>query len=232
MAGKNRGAPQLHWHDLSNEHIGITEQRAETMNITDILILFTLMLALAALPSTSVALVVVQSATAGFKQGAAVTCGIVVGDLIFVLLAIVGLTALADAMGSLFALFRYLAGGYLIWFGISLLRTAHSTQATTKHSFASSLSTSFLSGLLITLGDIKAILFYASLFPTFVDLTAIGTYELLAIMAITVVSVGGVKLGYAFAAQKILTFRFRAQRAAKITAGSIIVGAGTYLIVK
>jgi len=48
---------------------------------------------LAALPSASVALVITRSATLGVANGIAVSAGIVLGDLIFILLAIFGLSA-------------------------------------------------------------------------------------------------------------------------------------------
>jgi len=46
---------------------------------------------LAAMPSTSVALVVTRSATLGVGNGFSVAAGIVLGDLVFVMLAILGL---------------------------------------------------------------------------------------------------------------------------------------------
>ncbi|WP_369334585.1 LysE family transporter, partial [Pectobacterium brasiliense] len=55
--------------------------------------LFLAMIALAAMPSSSVALVVIRSATLGVRHGVATALGIVVGDLLFVVLAIAGLVA-------------------------------------------------------------------------------------------------------------------------------------------
>jgi threonine/homoserine/homoserine lactone efflux protein len=57
------------------------------------------MLVLAAIPSASVALVVTRSATLGIKNGISVACGIVLCDLIFVALAILGMGFLAKQWG-------------------------------------------------------------------------------------------------------------------------------------
>ena len=46
--------------------------------------------------------------------------GIVLGDLIFVVLAILGLTALSEIMSGFFLAVKVAAGIYLIGFGISL----------------------------------------------------------------------------------------------------------------
>lgn len=204
------------------------------MSLVEILALFTVMSALALVPSTSVALVVARASSAGFSNGCAVAAGIVIGDLIFVLLAVLGMTALAEVVGSFFLILRYLAGAYLIWFGISLMRSKAPLQVEHSGRSASKLSASFFSGLLLTLGDVKAIFFYASLFPTFVDLATIRTLDIAAIAMITIVAVGGVKLGYAYFAGAVASFviNHRAERAVKVTAGGLMVGVGSYLIAK
>jgi threonine/homoserine/homoserine lactone efflux protein len=204
------------------------------MSLVEMLVLFVVITTLALVPSTSVALVVTRSSSAGFINGGAVAAGIVVGDLVFVFLAILGMTALAEVLGGLFLMLKYVAGAYLIWFGISLLRSKPSSQVTVVSRSASTLSASFFSGLILTLGDVKAIFFYASLFPAFVDLARIKTADIAIIVGITVVAVGGVKLGYAYSAKKVVAFArgFKAERAVNVTAGGVMVGAGAYLMVK
>jgi len=204
------------------------------MNILDTLALFSIMLTLAAIPSTSVALVVTRSATSGLWHGAAVTVGIVLGDLLFALLAILGLTALADFMGTLFLLIRYLAGLYLIWFGISLIRNRNKTISFQPSPSTSGLLASFLTGLLVTLGDIKAIFFYASLFPTFLELSTLGQGEVASVLGVITLTVGGVKLAYAVLAKKVanIASRFPIAKRAKVASGSLMIGSGTYLIVR
>ncbi len=204
------------------------------MSLVEIVGLFTAMTILALLPSASVALVIARSSTAGFLNGGAAAAGIVVGDLFFVSLAVLGMAAIAEMMGSLFLIFRYLAGAYLIWFGISLLKSKPSVKLEDSGRSVSTLSASFLSGLFLTLGDVKAIFFYASLFPVFVDLTTIKTLDTAIIVALTIVAVGSVKLGYAYSARKVVTFSrgLKSERAVKVTAGGLMIGAGAYLMVK
>ncbi|AZZ95619.1 LysE family translocator [Hahella sp. KA22] len=192
------------------------------------------MLALAAIPSSSVALVVARSSVSGFAHGAAVTAGVVCGDLIFVCLAILGMTTLADTLGGLFLIIRYLAGTYLIWFGLSLIRSRSTLTLRFTAPAKSRLATSFSAGLLLTLGDVKAILFYSSLFPVFVDMSSLTAPDITTIIAITVLAVGSVKLLYALLAQKIAARFINSPmaNAAKTVAGGALVGTGAYLIVK
>ena len=204
------------------------------MNTLDVLAFFTIMLTLAAIPSTSVALVVTRSATSGLPHGTAVSVGIVLGDLIFALLAILGLTVLSELVGTLFLLIRYAAGVYLIWFGINLIRSRNQTIKLKPSPSTGGLAASFLTGLLITLGDVKAIFFYASLFPTFLELSTLSYTEIAWVLGVIIVTVGGVKLTYAVLAKKVATIahRFSIAKQAKIASGSLMIGSGTYLILK
>lgn len=195
--------------------------------------LFAVMAALAALPSSSVALVVLRSASLGIRSGIAAAFGIAVGDLVFVALAVAGMTALSEVTGALFSALRYLGAIYLIWCGIGLIRGNAAASWQMPHRWGGS-GTSFLAGFVLTLGDVKAILFYAALFPIFVDIPALDTRGLVMIAAITIVAVAGVKIAYAVAARRIAekVDTLPLARPAWIAGGGLMVGIGGYLIVK
>lgn len=193
------------------------------------------MLILAAIPSASVALVVTRSATLGLANGAAVALGIVLGDLVFVVLALLGMGLLAETMGAFFALLKVAGGAYLIWVGIGLLRAKHRMDLHQTSAGAKvSLCLSFLSGFILTLGDVKAILFYASFFPTFVEMKTLTATDISVIVSVTIVAVGGVKLAYAVLAKQVIARMQsrRAQKWSRSAAGCAMVGAGTCLIAK
>lgn len=204
------------------------------MNLPETLLLFVSMLGLAALPSSSVALVVTRAATHGFRQGAAATAGIVLGDLIFVCLAVLGMAALADLLGSLFLLLRYLAGFILICLGLSLLLDRNPASRQEQCAGPPSYTLSFLSGLALTLGDIKAIVFYASFLPAFVDVQALTPGDLALLSLVTVLGVGSVKLGYAWAAGSMPSRQGRpgSIRRIRLFAGWTLTGTGAWLIAK
>ncbi|WP_024547038.1 LysE family translocator [Picosynechococcus sp. NKBG15041c] len=196
--------------------------------------LFTTMVVLAALPSTSVALVVTRAATAGFRNGLAVASGIVAGDLVFVGLALLGLSTLAQQLGSVFTLIKIAGGLYLIWMGVGLIRSKQTFEFTVHNQRRTNFLESFLSGFALTLGDLKAIFFYASFFPAIVDMKTLGSSEAIAIVFTTIVTVGGVKAIYAYSAERLVrkVKSPKAQRVGKIAAGTAMVCGGTYLIFK
>ena len=195
--------------------------------------LFGTMVVLAFIPSVSVLAVSARSAAFGFAHGVVTAAGIVVGDIIYILLAIYGLSVLADLMGGNFALVKYLGGAYLIYLGITLWRS-NSRAEMGDGKIESSLSSSFLSGLLITLADQKAILFYLGFFPAFIDLSRMTPADTLAIIVIAVVGVGGAKLVYAYLADRASqAFKnTRAVLAINTLAASVMIVVGLTLLLK
>lgn len=204
------------------------------MSIFDAAALFIIMATLAAIPSTSLALVVTRSATMNLANGVAVSMGIVLGDLLFVMLAILGLTSLSESMGGFFLAVKFTASIYLIWFGISLIRSRTKNLACKYSGTGCGIVASFLAGLFVTLGDVKAIFFYASLFPAFIDISALTLPDIVIILFVTVVTVGGVKLAYAFAATKVMARYEESSTGNKfrLVSGALMVGTGSYLIAR
>ena len=205
------------------------------MSVIEAITLFSVMVSLAALPSSSVALVVARSATLGIKNGIAVALGIVLGDLLFVFLALLGLTAVAELMGSFFAVLKVAGGIYLIWLGVALIRSSGATLKSSELIQSSKgILLSFSAGLLLTLGDIKAILFYASFFPFFIDSSSASTIDYALVVGITIISVGAVKILYAVFASKVAEYARKRQFSStpQKVAGGLMVGVGSYVAFK
>lgn len=191
------------------------------------------MFVLAVTPGPGTFAVIARSLASGFSHAAVVAMGIVLGDLIFLLMAVYGLAAIAEVMGGFFVAIKYVGGAYLIYLGIKILRSK-TNKIDIKGVKEISWKANFLSGLFITLGNPKVILFYLSFLPTFLDLTTLKTVDV--ILAATIVSVvlGAVMLTYAWMTNYARsTFKSpKALRRMNIGAGSAMLGAGTFLIAK
>jgi threonine/homoserine/homoserine lactone efflux protein len=193
--------------------------------------LFGAMLVLAAMPSSSVLLVISRSAASGFIHGVLAALGIVAGDIIFILIAILGLSLLAETMGDLFVLVKYLGGAYLVWMGISLLRAKQGELKAGKNGSAA-MSSSFFSGLFFTLADQKAILFYLGFFPAFINLSSLTLADTAVILSITLFAVGSVKVAYAFMADSATSlFTDRVKRGLNIASGGLMLAIGLFVVV-
>lgn len=170
---------------------------ASGLSLGGVAALFLAMALLAAAPSVSVLLVATRAATSGFRQGAYAAAGVVAGDIVFILLAVFGLVLIAEALGGAAFLLQYAGGLYLLVLAVHIWRARAQAPAAPGQETGSGVS-SFMTGLLVTLGDQKAILFYLGFLPAFVDLQTLHFVDALAIIAVAVVAVGGVKLGYAW----------------------------------
>lgn len=187
----------------------------------------------AMIPSVSVLTVSARSAALGFVHGAFVSLGIVLGDVVFILIAIYGLSVLADLLGSRFVFIQYLGGAYLIWLGIMLWRSKPKT-AEIEPERNSSLFTSFMLGLLITLGDQKAILFYLGFFPAFLELSRLSFWDTGIIVGIAIIAVGAPKLAYAYMARQaaLILNNNQVTNTLNRVAGSVMIGVGSALIIR
>lgn len=203
------------------------------MTTTSLLALFSAMLLLAVVPGPAVFAIIARSFSSGFLRGLYMTMGLVLGDYVFIVLALFGLSALAEVMGTTFFVIKYLSAAYLIWLGYKLL-TCKASSIEIEASTESSLWSNFSAGLLITLGNPKAILFYVGFFPSFVNLAEVSTFDLVLIMAVATVVFGSVNLCYALLAVKAKGV-FKSPDASAIinkTAGSIMVSTGALVAVK
>lgn len=203
------------------------------MTLVSALALAGAMTLLAASPGPGVFAVTSRALASGFTHGALLALGCVLGDLVFLLMAVYGLSALALVLGEVFIGVKYLGGAYLIYLGVQVLRS--SSQAhTLQSSQESALSGSFLSGFFITLGNPKVILFYLSFLPTFMNLQALSTTDV--VLAATIVSVvlGTILCAYAWMAHRAKTLFTspKALRRMDMGAGSAMIGAGGFLLLK
>lgn len=202
------------------------------MTLASLILFVGVMLALALIPSASVLLVVTRSVTHGLGNGVSAALGIAAADVVFAVLAMAGMTALAESLGGVFVALRVLAGCYLIWLGVGLIRSRGPASASARAPHRSSIAQSFAAGFGLTLGDLKAIFFYASLFPALFDLRAFSLVDSALVLAITAVVVGGVKIGYALLARRVAPRFGQAGPVAKKAAGAALIGAGAYVIAK
>ena len=197
-----------------------------TLSIT----LFFSMVAFALIPGPGILTVTARSVSVGFRHGATTAVGIVAGDYFFITLALLGLTALSNLLGGFFVVVKYLGAAYLLWLGISLILSKPS-HTDYQYIVSTSYLNSFFAGLIATVGNPKAILFYAGFLPAFIDLSSISLLDMLILYGITAASVGSVTIAYAYFAHKAktkVTFIGNA-RGIQVGSGAMLIGSGVYV---
>lgn len=188
---------------------------------------------LAITPGPGVFATISRGLASGFNNAAFVVLGIVIGDIIFLLLAIFGLSAIATILGDFFVIVKYLGGAYLLYLGYKIL-TSKVDDTNVEGVIELSWKKNFFSGLLITLANPKVILFYLGFLPTFVNLQTLTTIDIVVISIIVNIVLGGVMLGYAYSASgaKKLFKSKSVKRKINIAAGTTMLTAGGVLVAK
>ena len=205
----------------------------EYMNI-EVLLAFSIgMIILAVTPGVGVFFSVAQAISGGFISSLVFISGLIMGDIIFFILAIIGVSAISEIMGELFFVVRIIGGIYLVYLGIKSLKK-NGTETNTFLNTKKSRRRIFLSGLLITMGNPKPILFYASVVPTIVDINKIHLSDILILIfliaAISYVVVGG--YCYVASFSKRMITNTSCKKKLENIAGFTIIAAGCYIIFK
>jgi len=180
-----------------------------------------------ALPGPGLAIVVSRALGSGRKAGFAVIAGLVLADVLFLGIAFIGLLAIAAAMGPMFQIMKYAGAAYLIWRGYRLLvATDNSVIVETEQ--RGGLWQDVGLGLLATLSNPKAILFFGSLMPTLIDITVVAAVDftvLAAIVAGVSFIIYGCCVILADRTRHLLASPRAAKGLSKVT-GSIFIGSG------
>jgi len=172
----------------------------------------------------------------GLRESLALVAGMVVGDLVYFYCAVVGLAALARTSGDVFVWVKLAGAAYLVWLGLRLWlqRPAIGVEKPGSTPPRRGGWRNVLGGLAVTLGNPKAIAFYAGLLPTFIDLERLSLAESVTMGGIVVLIVAGILAAYAAAAAGSRRFLAEAGRIKLMNraAGTMMIGAGLSVAVR
>ena len=184
-----------------------------------------------ALPGPGTFALITSTGKGGFRAGAAATAGVIIGDQILMWLAVAGVAALLAAHPAWFKAVQYLGAAYLGWVGLRLLLARGHGGAMpiriVPHHY-------LRQGLLITLLNPKAIVFYMAFFPLFIDPARHQGMPTFATMALTIAVLTALYgLGLCAFGQAV-SRRVRAHRplasALQRLAGLFLIGFGLRLV--
>lgn len=184
----------------------------------------------AATPGPAVLAIVARTLSGGFWPGALFLVGCVVGDVIYLFLAIYGLAYVASTLGEVFFVIKLAGAAYLIWLGINLWRSEPIVPGEETSQRTAPLR-SLGEGLLVTLASPKAIFFFGAILPTFLDVRLLSGSDTAVVACIVGVGIISVNLIYVIAASRARSL-FRSRQAARWLnrgTGSVMIGTGVVL---
>lgn len=154
--------------------------------------------------------------------------GVVIGDALWSLLALLGLAWLVAAHGGVMVLLRWIAAAVFVAMGVLVIRHADRGIGADGRLTRPGRWAGFAAGLAAILGNPKAILFYMGVLPGFFDLGRVGAGDIAAIVAVSMAVPFLSNLVFALVVDRVrrrLTAP-RAMRRANLVAGGLLVVVG------
>ena len=158
-----------------------------TLHPWDILLYTTALLVLFLTPGPVWVGLIARSLSGGFQAAWPLALGVVVGDALWSLLAIFGITWLLSVYGGVLELLKWVAAGIFILMGALVIRSADKAIGTDSRLTRPGMWAGFAAGLAVILGNPKAILFYMGMLPGFFDLTRLTVLDVLVIVALSMI---------------------------------------------
>ncbi len=140
----------------------------------------------AAIPGPGVTALVARALGSGFRSSLFMAFGLLLGDLIYLTAVVLGLTLIAQTFGTVFLIVKWLGVVYLAWLAWSFWTSGITPETVEARKVSGGFLVSFLSGLTVTLGNPKTMIFYLALTPTLVDLRTITFSDYTILAAVTV----------------------------------------------
>lgn len=156
----------------------------------------------AIIPGPSVTAIVARALGSGLRETLLMGLGLILGDVIYLTAVILGLAFVAQTFTTAFLIIKIFGALYLGFIAWKLWTSGLMTQNVQANGTKSSPGIALLSGLLITLGNPKSMLFYVALVPTLIDLSAVGTQEYAVLLGATFVVLSSVLLPYVLLASR------------------------------
>lgn len=183
-------------------------------------------------PGPGVFAILGRALISGARSCFALSLGMAISDIVYLLLACMGLATIAESFGELFTIIRFAGAGYLFYLAWKMWHASVNIRINAQENTKGDAVMSFLQGFLISASNPKVILFYIAFLPSFIDLTTLTTHDIVLVSLLTLV---GLMIGLTAIAVGASTARRQLKSSKAVTrlnrtAGSIMAGAGVFLL--
>ncbi|WP_350333562.1 LysE family translocator [Coralliovum pocilloporae] len=191
-------------------------------------------LALMSTPGPSQLLMLSNSGAHGFRRSLATAAGDLSANALQMLAAGLGLAAIIAASGTALSIIKWAGVAYLIWLGIKMIRNARAIDPELDQARSrTSLKSLWLQGFLTSAANPKAVVFFAALFPQFIQADTPFWPQFL-ILSVTYITLDGLFLSaYGLGASWVAArFKGNAKLWIERTGGSFMILAAVLLGLK
>ena len=148
-----------------------------------------------AVPGPGIVALVARGLGSGFRATLPMALGIALGDLVYLTAAVMGLAFIAKSFGIIFMLLKYAGAAYLAYLAFKFWTSGVGIEKVEARRAEGPVA-SFLSGLMVTLGNPKVMVFYLALLPAIVDLNMVTLEDYVILVVLTALILLAILLPY------------------------------------
>ncbi|MEO0342760.1 MAG: LysE family translocator [Pseudomonadota bacterium] len=202
-----------------------------TLSLSEILLYAGALFVLFMTPGPVWIAVIARGLSGGYKAVIPLAFGVVIGDVIWPLVAIFGITALTSVYAGFLVILKWLGAGLFLFMGYLLVKHADASITENETLTRPGMWAGFSAGLLAIAANPKAMLFYLGLLPGFFDMARVTNLDVLIICLISAVVPFFGNLSLAAFMEQVRRFLRSpmALRRTNIWAGIAMVGVGIFI---
>ncbi len=171
---------------------------------------------------------IARALSGGMAAAWPLAVGVAIGDLVWPLTAILGLSWITSVYGDILSVLRWIAAAVFIAMGILLIRKPATDLSADSRLTRPGIWAGFTVGVAAVIGNPKAILFYMGALPGFFDLGSLTVPDIIAIIAVSafVPMVGNLGLAYFLDRARRLLASPQAVRKLNAGSGVLLIAVG------
>lgn len=179
-------------------------------------------------PGPTVAALVARVLSSGVRGVLPFLLAIWLGEALWLSAAIAGLATLAATFSQLFEIIKWIGVAYLAFLAWQLLTRQPEVEGEREIPIRGSAAATFLSGLSVSIGNLKNMLFYLTLLPSIIDMqgvTSTGWLKLVATLLVTLIAIDLTWVLLASRARHLLRNSRAVRRINQISGGAMALAA-------
>ncbi|MDX8346444.1 LysE family translocator [Cognatiyoonia sp. IB215446] len=202
-----------------------------TIAIADMLLYAGALIILFMTPGPVWVALLARSLSGGFQAAWPLAIGVAVGDIVWPLVAVMGVAWLVSAFAGFMTVLQWVAVIVFVIMGLALIRDADHALSANSRLTRPGMWAGFVAGLAVIIGNPKAALFYMGILPGFFDLSVVTATDMVAICSLSffVPLVGNLVLAASVDKVRGLLKSPIAVRRMNLTAGWLLIGVGAVI---
>ena len=201
------------------------------MSWTELFAYIVILATATAIPGPDVAALVGTSLSRGLTQSLTMLSGIIIGHAFWLIAAVSGLAAAAQALGPAFIVVKIAAIAYLLYLAWQLWTSPVDTGDASGGDALKHGGASMFTGLMISLSNVKALIFFGAVAPTVLPLHRLTVGDIGILLLVNTLIFIVVLGGWAVLAAKARSLLTSAARRRGLNRVSAVILAGTGLAI-